>query len=115
MRTYSKSDHERLLDISEAIERILRYSDQGKQEFERSELLQTWVVHNLQIVGEAVRRLSDSLKERHAEVPWRKIVAMRNILVHDYFAVDVDEVWTVVECDLPALKIKIDSILKSVP
>ena len=57
-----KSDRERLLDIKEAIERILRYSDQGKQEFESSELLQTWVVHNLQIVGEAARRLSDSLK-----------------------------------------------------
>lgn len=108
-----KSDRERLLDIKEAIERILRYSDQGKQEFESSELLQTWVVHNLQIVGEAARRLSDSLKEQHAEVPWKEIVAMRNILVHDYFAVDVDEIWNVVERDLPELKNKIDSVLES--
>ena len=108
-----KSDRERLLDIKEAIERILRYSDQGKQEFESSELLQTWVVHNLQIVGESARRLSDSLKEQHAEVPWKEIVAMRNILVHDYFAVDVDEIWNVVERDLPELKNKIDSVLES--
>jgi len=108
-----KSDRERLLDIKEAIERILRYSGQGKQEFESSELLQTWVVHNLQIVGEAARRLSDSLKEQHAEVPWKEIVAMRNILVHDYFAVDVDEIWNVVERDLPELKNKIDSVLES--
>ena len=108
-----KSDRERLLDIKEAIERILRYSDRGKQEFESSELLQTWVVHNLQIVGEAARRLSDSLKEQHAEVPWKEIVAMRNILVHDYFAVDVDEIWNVVERDLPELKNKIDSVLES--
>jgi uncharacterized protein with HEPN domain len=107
-----KSDRERLLDISEAMERIQRYSDRGRDAFTRDELLQTWVVHHLQIIGEAVGRLSDPLKKQHPEVPWREIVAMRNILVHDYFAVDADEVWNVVERDLPGLKIKIDSILK---
>ena len=70
-------------------------------------------MHYLQIIGEAVARLSDSLKEKHPEVPWRQIIAMRNILVHDYFAVDVDEVWAVVEHELPGLKSKIDSILQS--
>ena len=108
-----KSDRERLLDISEAIERIQRYSEKGREEFADDELLQTWVVHHLQIIGEAVGRLSDPLKEKHPEVPWREIVAMRNILVHDYFAIDVDKVWNVVERDLPDLKVKIDSILKS--
>jgi uncharacterized protein with HEPN domain len=109
-----KSDRERLADISEAIERIERYRERGRQEFASDELLQTWVVHHLQIIGEAVGRLSDSLKANHPEIPWREIVAMRNILVHDYFAVDVEEVWNVVENDLPGLKVKIDPILGSI-
>ena len=108
-----KDDRERLLDISEAIEHIERYAGPGSETFASDELLQVWVVHYLQIIGEAVARLSDSLKEKHPEVPWRQIIAMRNILVHDYFAVDVDEVWAVVEHELPGLKSKIDSILQS--
>lgn len=108
-----KSDRERLLDISEAIERIQRYSEKGREGFSDDELLQTWVVHHLQIIGEAVGRLSESLKAKHPEVPWREIVAMRNILVHDYFAIDAGKVWNVVEQNLPDLKVKIDSILKS--
>ena len=87
-----KSDSERLRDISEAIGRIQRYGDRGRDEFARDELLQTWVVDHLQRIGEAVGRLTDPLKEQHPEVPWREIVAMRNILVHDYFAVNIDEV-----------------------
>lgn len=108
-----KSDRERLLDIDEAIERIQRYREAGRERFGDDELLQTWVVHHLQIIGEAVSRLSGSLKEKHPEVPWREIVAMRNILVHDYFGVDAGRVWNVVEQDLPDLKVKIESILES--
>lgn len=108
-----KSDRERLLDISEAIERIQRYADKGREGFSGDELLQTWVVYHLQIIGEAVGRLSDQIKDQHPEIPWRDIVAMRNILVHDYFAVDADEVWNVVEGDLPALKANVDSILEA--
>lgn len=78
--------------------------------FAGDELLQTWVLHHLQIIGEAVGRLSDSLKERHPEIPWRQIAAMRNILVHDCFAIEVNEDRDVVERDVPDLKVKIDSI-----
>lgn len=108
-----KDDRERLLDISEAIENIQRYAKRGAEEFAADELLQVWVVHHLQIIGEAVARLSDPLKEKHSDVPWKQVVAMRNILVHDYFAVDVDEVWAVVENELPGLKGQIESIIGS--
>ncbi|MBU1669752.1 MAG: DUF86 domain-containing protein [Actinobacteria bacterium] len=110
-----KSDRERLMDIREAIERIQRYADKGREGFGSDELLQTWVVYHLQIIGEAVGRLSDQIKDQHPEIPWREIVAMRNILVHDYFAVDADEVWNVVEGDLPTLKASIDSIQEATP
>jgi hypothetical protein len=60
-------------------------------------------VHHLEIIGEACRGLSTELKGRHPEVPWSAIVGMRNILVHDYFGINLDEVWSAVERDLPTL------------
>jgi uncharacterized protein with HEPN domain len=102
-----------LLDILEAIERIERYTGRSEADFKGDELLQTWVVYHLQIIGEAARKLSDDLCEAHPEIPWAQIVAMRNILVHDYFAVDVDEVWAVVNRDLSGLKKKISAVLNS--
>ena len=96
----------------EAIERIERYAARGRKAFETDELLQTWVVHHIQIIGEAVRKLSDALRSAHPEIPWAQIIAMRNIVVHDYFGVDTDEVWAAVERDLPDLKQKIQAILR---
>ena len=107
-----RDDRERFLDILEAIERIERYAEKGREEFERDELIQTWIVHHIQIIGEATRKLSQELRLTRSDVPWPEIIAMRNILVHDYFSVDIDEVWSTVEKDLPALKDNISIILK---
>lgn len=103
MRDYN----ERLLDILEAIERIEKYAAQGRENFENDELVQTWIVHHLQIIGEAARALPGNLIDQHPEIDWSEIIGMRNILVHNYFGVDVDVVWAVVERDLPDLKHKI--------
>ena len=107
-----RDDRSRLLDVIEAIERIERYAARGRKAFEADELLQTWVVHHIQIIGEAVRKLSDALRSEHPEIPWAQIIAMRNIVVHDYFGVDTEEVWAAVERDLPDLKRKIQAILR---
>ena len=80
--------------------------------FDADELIQTFTVHNIQIIGEAARSISDDLKTRHPEVPWNKIVTMRNMLVHEYFVVDPDEVWAAVSRDLPVLKSQVENILK---
>lgn len=106
-----RDDRERLLDIAEAIERIEAYAIRGRRVFEEDELVQTWIVHHLQIIGEAARKLTEGLRSQHPEVPWAQIMAMRNIIVHDYFHVDVDVVWVAVERDLPDLKAKIGAIL----
>lgn len=99
-----RDDRERLLDIQEAIERIQKYAERGRETFEREELIQTWILHNLQILGEAARAISTDFKQQHPEVSWQQIAGMRNILVHDYFGIDVSIVWEVVERDLPILK-----------
>jgi len=106
-----RDDRERLRDIWEAIERIERHVAAGREEFERNELVQVWVIHHLQIIGEAVRGLTQAFREQCPDVPWRQIVGMRHVLVHRYFGVDVEAVWSVVERDLPELRRHLRGIL----
>ena len=99
-----RSDRERLEDILEAINKIEERASLGKESFLTDELLQVWMVHHLQIMGEAVARISHKTKEEHPEVPWKQISGMRNILVHDYFGIELEIVWGVVETDITELK-----------
>ncbi len=107
-----KDDLGRLGDILEAIDKIQQRSGGGRAAFEAEELLQVWAVHHLQIMGEAASRLSPELTAGHLEVPWSKIIGMRNILVHDYFGIDIEVVWNAVAGDLPLLKSNVENIIK---
>ena len=102
---------ERLRDILDAISHVERYARRGRDSFDRDELIQTWIVHHLQIIGEAAAGLGSDFHNAHSEVPWPQIVALRNILVHEYFGVDLEEVWATVERDLPALKVQVQALL----
>jgi uncharacterized protein with HEPN domain len=96
-----RSDPDRLQDIIEAIGRIERHNNGGRTAFDDHELIQVWVVRHLQIIGEAAaNRLSQGARDQLPDVSWRKIVGMRHILVHGYFEVDLDLVWSVVEHEL---------------
>lgn len=99
-----RDDAERLRDMLEAVERIERHAVRGWDAFEADELLQTWTLHHLRIIGEAARALTPEFRQRHAVIPWSKIIGMRTILVHHYFDIDLPIVWSVVENDVPALK-----------
>jgi uncharacterized protein with HEPN domain len=110
-----RSERERLLDILEAMERIGKYAAKGKPAFENDELIQNWMVNHIAVIGEACRTLSDDFRAQYAGVPWADIIAMRNILVHHYFGIDKDAVWSVVEKDIPELKFNIESILHELP
>ena len=107
-----RSDRERLLDILEAIQRIERRSPEDRQTLDADELVQTWVLHHLRILGEAVRSLSTEFRDNHPEFPWSGIIGMRNILVHHYFEIDTDAVWSVLKVDLPALKARVEAALE---
>jgi len=110
-----RDDRERLLDVMEAIHRIEKHAAKGRHAFETDELIQTWIIHHIRIIGEACRSVSDEMKVQHPFVPWSRIAGMRNILVHHYFDVDFDIVWAVVERDLPDLKARVETILQSMP
>jgi uncharacterized protein with HEPN domain len=105
-----RSDAERLKDALEAIDQIRKYSVRGREAFERDELIQVWIVHHLVRLGEAVASLSASLRRRRS-VPWKQIVGMRNILVHEYFRIEPQTVWAAVEVHLPSLERQLQELL----
>jgi len=106
-----RTDEERLIDILEAISRIEAHTQSGRDDFDANELVQVWVVHHLQIIGEAASRLSDGCRQQASEIPWSKIIGMRNILVHTYFSIDKDIVWAVVESFLSELRESVRNLL----
>lgn len=108
-----RNELERLLDILEAVERIEKYAEEGKDAFETDELIQTWIVHHITIIGEACRSLPAEFQAHYTNVPWADIIGMRNILIHHYFGIDTDAVWAVVAHDIPELKLNIQVIIKN--
>lgn len=95
---------ERVRDILDAIAAIERYRERGKAAFEADELLAVWFLRHLEIIGEAARALPESVREPAPDIPWAKIIGMRNVLVHGYFEIDTDIVWNAVTRDIASLK-----------
>lgn len=106
-----KDDHFYLIKAAEDLARIEKFTTGGRNAFLASDLIQGAVLRHLETLGESIKRLSVSLRSRYPEVAWRGIVALRNVLVHDYLEVDLDEIWDIVEKDLPILKSQIQIML----
>lgn len=102
---------DRLLDILEAIKEIERYAIRGRDAFLQDELVQVWMVHHLQIIGEAAARLPPDIRSASPGVPWKQVIGLRNVLIHAYFRVDPKEVWAVVDHDVPALREEVVALL----
>jgi uncharacterized protein with HEPN domain len=74
-----------------------------------------WVLHHVQLIGEAASRLSEDVRGNYPDVPWADVIGMRNILVHQYFSTDLDQVWYSVEHELPPLKQWVQRMLSDLP
>jgi uncharacterized protein with HEPN domain len=94
----------------DAIAAIRRRTDRGRTAYDNDELIRVWVLHHMQIIGEAAARL-DPAGEAARSLPLRGIVGMRNVLVHGYFQIDDDLVWAVVERDLDPLEARLRDLL----
>ena len=87
-----------LRNILEAQERIREYTKKMTyEEFAQSKITVDAVVRNLEVIGEVARKLPPEIKKKSSEIEWRKIVAMRNVLTHEYFGVNTKIVWDVVQ------------------
>jgi uncharacterized protein with HEPN domain len=98
-------------DIWESIEKIERYTEGMTQDiFQSDEKTTDAVVRNLEIIGEAAGRLPKEFTDRHSKIEWVKIKGLRNRIVHEYFGVDTQIIWQILEKDLPAFKASLKSI-----
>lgn len=110
---HKRSDKEFLLDILEACKRIRRYIDDiSYEEFLKNEEKQDAVIHNIEIIGEAVKQLSDNIKNRYSEIEWKNIARMRDKIIHHYFGISLEIVWVVATKEIKELEEGINKILE---
>ena len=108
-----RTDRLRLLDAVEQIELISSFSLQGREAFFSDLLIQSAVLHRLALLGEACRGVSSALREAHPEVPWPQIIAFRNVVIHQYFGIDLELVWAIVAEHLATLRVQLNAAVAS--
>lgn len=100
-----------LEDIFESIKQIQEYTDGIEEDgFYTNQLIQDGVARRFAIIGEAVKHVPEYYREKHPETEWKSIAGMRNILVHEYFEVNLKRVWNTIQEDLPSFKKQIKSL-----
>ncbi len=107
-----KDDELYLRHILEAVERVLEYTSSGRESFRSDLKTQDAVIRNLQVIGEASKKISAEMRERNPQIPWRNMAGMRDRVVHDYFGVSLEIVWDIVENHLLPLRDGIGQILR---
>jgi len=107
-----KDDRVYLLHVRDACDRILEYTTGGSDAFRKDARTQDAVIRNIEIIGEAVKNLSDELRDANPDVPWKRMAGMRDRMIHGYFGVDIDLVWEVVETHVPELRGRVERLLE---
>ena len=100
-----------LAHILECVERVERFTADGRERFLRDAMVQDAVLRNFEVIGEAAKRLRDDYRTAHPEIPWRALAGLRDVLIHQYEGVDLTRVWTIVENELLGLKQAISALL----
>lgn len=105
-------DDATLVDLAQASERIAKFlAGTGREAFLTDELVQSAVLHQLLVVGEAAKRLSSEFRAAHPEMPWTDMAGMRDKLIHEYDVVDIEEVWLTATRDISALLAWLQGVL----
>jgi uncharacterized protein with HEPN domain len=106
----ARRDLDRMQDILEAIAAVRRHQPATFAEFESDEVIRTFSLKEVEIIGEAAFKTSAALKSSHPEVPWSAIEKTRHIFVHDYFAIEWDKLWSVITDHLEPLREQVERI-----
>ena len=106
-------DHHCLESILEAIDRIIEYTSgvNNADDFDKDYRNFDATMMNFVVIGEMIDKISDKFKEKHPEIEWIKIKGFRNIVAHDYFGIDAEEVWQIIKTKIPTLKSDIKLLL----
>jgi len=107
-----KDDRVYLQHIQDALNDIANYCGGDREGFFNDRMRQDATLRKLEVIGQAVKNLSEDTKSRQPEIPWKQIAGMRDKVIHDYFGVNLEIVWAVVHQELPKLRVAIDSLLK---
>lgn len=106
-----RSDMDLLDDILICMDKIHKYIDgMTYDEFENDSKTQDAIIRNIEVIGEAVKQLSDVMKAKYPGIPWKEIAGTRDRLIHDYFGVNIDIIWEIATIDIPKLKLDIEEI-----
>jgi uncharacterized protein with HEPN domain len=100
-----------LAHIIECIGKIEEYTKEGKTSFATDQKTQDAVLRNLHTLSESAIRITDELKKKYDDIAWREIHAFRNVVVHDYLGLELNQVWNILAADLPVLKKGIEKII----
>lgn len=108
-----KKDHKIFIGhIIESIELIEQYADGlTPDKFKENMAMQDAIIRRLEIIGEAVKNIPSAFRTKHSEIPWKQMAGMRDILIHEYFDIDLALTWGVVKRELPAVKEKLQKLL----
>jgi uncharacterized protein with HEPN domain len=105
-----------LEDILEASHKVRRYTaGLSENAFRKDDKTLDAVVRNLEVIGEAVKKLPAKIRAKHSQVDWKKIAGLRDILIHEYFGIDVEIIWDILENKLPALEKEVKKIISENP
>lgn len=100
-----------LNDLLTHIDKIIRYTQAGREAFFASEMAQDAVLRNFTILGEIVKRLGKEFTDNHPHIPWRNIAGFRDVITHDYEDIEINQVWRTIEIEIPVLRQAIVSLL----
>jgi uncharacterized protein with HEPN domain len=101
-----------VLDMLQASQKVIEYArGLNEEQFQASGLHQDAILRQLTIGGEAAKRVSAEFRVSHPEIPWRQVAGFRDVVVHDYSRVDLQEVWRIVQEDLPALVALLEALV----
>ena len=106
-----KDDRIYLQHIRDALDDIATYTSAGRDAFFAERMRQDATIRKLEVIGQAVKNLSDSAKSQQPHIPRKQIAGLRDKVIHDYFGVNLEIVWAVIEQDLPMLRRAIDHLL----
>ena len=101
-------------DVLTCIEKIERYtSNVSFEDFSGNDMAVDAVIRNFEIIGEAVKKIPEEIKTRYADVEWKEAAGFRDVLIHDYFGIDIEAIWDTVRNNIPPFKKQILKVLES--